>query len=214
MSRSKAKVKRPSHKTVLQILTGSIAAYKAPDLIKGMKAEGMRVVCVMTQAAHEFVTPTVLRTVSGERVYSEMFPKDTPFGVLHTSLADLADLVLVAPATANFIAKLATGISDDLASCICLATRKPILIVPAMNDGMYLHPITQKNIAQLKALGYYFLDPIEGELACGRVGVGHITTDESIRAAIQDILQKKNCPATVSGLNLRVHSTVPCTPKN
>ena len=191
MSRSKEKVKRPSHKTVLQILTGSIAAYKSPDLIKGMRADGMRVVCVMTAAAHEFVTPTVLRTVSGERVYSEMFPKDAPFGILHTSLAELPDLVLVAPATANFIAKLAARISDDLAGCICLATRKPIVIVPAMNDGMYFHPITQKNIAQLKALGYHFLDPIEGELACGKVGVGHITTDASIRAAIRGILHKK-----------------------
>ncbi len=191
MSRSNPKVKKPSRKTILQIVTGSIAAYKSPDLIKGMKADGIRVICVMTESAHEFVTRTVLRTVSGETVYSEMFPKDAPFGVLHTSLADLPDLVLVAPATANFIAKLATGISDDLASCICLATRKPILIVPAMNDGMYLHPITQKNIAQLKALGYYFLDPVEGELACGRVGVGHIATDVNIRAEVQDILQKK-----------------------
>jgi len=191
MSRLKAKGKRDSHKTVLQILTGSIAAYKSPDLIKGMKADGIRVICIMTEAAKQFVTPTVLRTVSGERVYSEMFPQDAPFGVLHTSLAELPDLVLVAPATANFVAKLATGISDDLASCVCLATRKPILIVPAMNDGMYFHPITQKNLAQLKALGYHILDPIEGELACGRVGVGHITTDASIRAAIQNILQKK-----------------------
>ena len=194
MLRSRPKAKRLSGKTVLQILTGSIAAYKTPDLIKRMRSEGARVICIMTESAKEFVTPTVLRTVSGERVYSEMFPQDAPFGVLHTSLADLPDLVLVSPATANFIAKLATGISDDLASCICLATRKPILIVPAMNDGMYFHPITQKNIAQLKALGYHVLDPIEGELACGRVGVGHITNDESIRTAIQDILQKKIRP--------------------
>lgn len=193
MSKLRAKAKKAaSHKTVLQILTGSIAAYKSPDLIKGMRGEGLRVVCVMTESAQEFVTPTVLRTVSGERVYSEMFPKDAPFGVLHTSLADLPDLVLVSPATANFIAKLATGISDDLASCICLATRKPILIVPAMNDAMYTHPVTQKNIAQLKALGYHFVDPIEGELACGRVGVGHIAAEANIRAAVQGILQKNN----------------------
>lgn len=192
MLKPKAKARNRSSKTVLQILTGSIAAYKSPDLIKGLKADGVRVVCVMTACAVEFVTPTVLRTVSGERVYSEMFPKDAPFGVLHTSLADLPDLVLVAPATANFIAKLAAGISDDLASCVCLATRKPILIVPAMNDQMYSHPITQKNIAQLKALGYFFLDPVEGELACGRVGVGHIASDESIRSMIHGILQKKS----------------------
>ena len=191
MLRSKPKARRPSGRTVLHILTGSIAAYKAPELIKKMKDEGVRVVCVMTDSAKEFVTPTVLRTVSGERVYSEMFPQDTPFGVLHTSLADLPDLVLVSPATANFIAKMATGISDDLASCLVLATRKPVLVVPAMNDNMYLHPVTQKNIAQLKALGYHFVDPIEGDLACGRVGVGHIAPEEVILASVKSLLSPK-----------------------
>lgn len=173
-------------------MTGSIAAYKAPDLIKKMRDAGARVVCVMTHCAKEFVTPTVLRTVSGERVYSDMFPQDAPFGVLHTSLADLPDLVLVSPATANFIAKMATGISDDLASCLVLATRKPLLIAPAMNDNMYAHPVNQRNMAQLKALGYHFVDPVEGDLACGRVGVGHIAPDESILASIQSILSRKS----------------------
>ena len=191
MLRSKARGRRPSGKTVLHILTGSIATYKAPELIKKMKDAGARVVCVMTNCAKEFVTPTVLRTVSGERVYSEMFPQDAPFGVLHTSLADLPDLVLISPATANFIAKMATGISDDLASCLVLATRKPILVAPAMNDHMYTHPVTQKNMAQLKALGYHFADPVEGDLACGRVGVGHIAPDESILASVQNILSRK-----------------------
>ncbi len=191
MLRSKPKAKKLSGKTVLHILTGSIAAYKAPELVKKMKDEGARVVCVMTACAKEFVTPTVLRTVSGERVYSEMFSQDAPFGVMHTSLADLADLVLVSPATANFIAKMATGISDDLASCLVLATRKPILVAPAMNDNMYTHPVTQKNIAQLKALGYHFVDPVEGDLACGRVGVGHIAPEESILAAVKNILSQK-----------------------
>jgi len=156
-----------------------------------MKDEGARVVCVMTNSAKEFVTPTVLRTVSGERIYSEMFPQDAPLGVLHTSLADLPDVVVVSPATANFIAKMATGISDDLASCLVLATRKPILVVPAMNDNMYLHPVTQKNIAQLKALGYRFADPVEGDLACGRVGVGHIAPEASILDLVKSILFSK-----------------------
>ncbi len=191
MLKSKPKARRLSGRTVLHILTGSIAAYKAPELIKKMKDSGVRVVCVMTDSAKEFVTPTVLRTVSGERVYSEMFPQDVPFGVLHTSLADLPDLVLVSPATANFIAKMATGISDDLASCLVLATRKPVLVVPAMNDNMYLHPVTQKNIAQLKALGHHFVDPIEGDLACGRVGVGHIAPEEVILASVKSLLSPK-----------------------
>lgn len=192
MLRSKPRAKRLSGKTVLHILTGSIAAYKAPELIKRIKAEGARVVCVMTSCAKEFVTPTVLRTVSGERVYSEMFPQDAPFGVLHTSLADLPDLVLISPATANFIAKMATGISDDLPSCLVLATRKPILIAPAMNDNMYTHPITQKNMAQLKALGYHFADPVEGYLACGRMGVGHIASEDTILAAVAHILSSRS----------------------
>ncbi|MFA5159814.1 MAG: flavoprotein [Candidatus Omnitrophota bacterium] len=191
MLKSKAKARRLSGRTVLHILTGSIATYKAPELIKKMKDEGARVVCVMTGCSREFVTPTVLRAVSGERVYSEMFPQDAPFGVLHTSLADLSDLVLVSPATANFIAKMATGISDDLASCLVLATRKPILVIPAMNDNMYMHPVTQKNIAQLKALKYHFVDSIEGDLACGRVGVGHIASEESILTSVENILSPK-----------------------
>lgn len=145
----------------------------------------------MTACAKEFVTPTVLRTMSGERVYSEMFHQDAPFGVLHTSLADLSDLVLISPATANFIAKMATGISDDLASCLVLATRKPVLVVPAMNDAMYMHPVTQKNISQLKALGYHFVDPIEGDLACGRVGIGHIAPEEAILASVRGLLSSK-----------------------
>ncbi|OQA55729.1 MAG: Coenzyme A biosynthesis bifunctional protein CoaBC [Candidatus Omnitrophica bacterium ADurb.Bin277] len=188
MSRLKPKTKRFSNRTILQVLTGSIAAYKAPDLIRAIRQEGGRVVCVQTACSREFVTETVLRTVSGERVYSEMFPKDAPFGVLHTSLADLPDLVLVSPASANFIAKLASGIADDLASCVCLATRSPILIVPAMNDNMYNHPVTQRNIAQLKAIGYRFVDPVEGDLACGRVGIGHIAAPETILAAVTAIL--------------------------
>lgn len=191
MLKTKPRARKRSGRTVLHILTGSIAAYRAPEFIKRMKAEGWRVVCVMTRCAGEFVTPTVLRSVSGERVYSEMFPQDAPFGVMHTSLADLADLVLVSPATANFIAKMATGISDDLASCLVLATRKPILVVPAMNDHMYMHPVTQRNIAQLKALGYYFVDPVEGNLACGRVGIGHIASEESILASVKNILSQK-----------------------
>jgi phosphopantothenoylcysteine synthetase/decarboxylase len=191
MLKSRPKARKLSGKTVLHILTGSIAAYKTPELIKKMRGEGARVVCVMTACAKEFVTPTVLRTVSGERVYSEMFPQDAPFGVLHTSLADLPDVVLVSPATANFIAKMATGISDDLASCLILAARKPILVAPAMNDNMYLHPVTQKNIAQLKALGYQFVDPTEGDLACGRVGIGHIAPEEAILASVQNILSQK-----------------------
>lgn len=191
MLRSKRSPKKLSNKTVLLVLTGSIAAYKTPDLIKALKEAGAKVICVQTACSKEFVTETVLRTVSGERVYSEMFPKDASFGVLHISLADQPDVVLAAPASANFIAKLAAGLADDLASCLVLATRRPVLIAPAMNDHMYTHPLTQRNIAQLKAIGYGFIDPVEGELACGRTGWGHIASHEKILEAVADTIKKR-----------------------
>jgi phosphopantothenoylcysteine synthetase/decarboxylase len=189
MSKSRPRVKRLSNKTVLQIVTGSIAAYKVPDLVKLMIEDGARVVCVQTASSKAFVTETVLRTVSGERVYSDLFPKEAPWGVMHTSLADLADVVLIAPASADFIAKLASGIADDLGTCVCLATRQPILIAPAMNDHMYTHPLTQRNMAQLKAIGYRFVGPVEGDLACGRTGVGHIAPLATILESLVSVLK-------------------------
>ncbi|HOG23865.1 MAG: Coenzyme A biosynthesis bifunctional protein CoaBC [Candidatus Omnitrophica bacterium ADurb.Bin292] len=189
MSKSSPRAKRLSSKTVLQIVTGSIAAYKTPDLVKMMKEDGAKVICVQTDSSRKFVTETVLRTVTGERVYSDLFPNETPWGVMHTSLADLADVILIAPASANFIAKLAHGIADDLGTCVCLATRRPILIAPAMNDHMYTHPLTQRNMAQLKAIGYRFVDPVEGDLACGRTGVGHIAPLATILESLVSVLK-------------------------
>ena len=115
--------------------------------------------------------------------------------VASTSAAEAvqdADLVLIAPATATTIAKLAHGIADNILTCTVLATRAPVIVSPAMNDNMYTHPVTQKNIAQLKALGYHFVDPVEGNLACDRVGVGHIASDESMLASVTNILSSKS----------------------
>ena len=164
-----------ARKTVLHVLTGSIAAYKAGDLIEALKDEGARVICVPTASAQHFITPLVLRAVSGERVYTDFFSPDTPYSVLHTSLAEEADLVLVAPASADFIARLAAGLADDLASCIILATRKPVILAPAMNDQMYANVITQRNIRTLKETGYRFIDPVKGHLVCGKEAMGHIS---------------------------------------
>ena len=189
MSSRKPKVKSPRRstrakslrrKTVLHILTGSVAAYKAGDLVRDMREGGARVICVMTDAAKHFVSPLVLRALSGERVYHEFFATDTPYDVLHTSLADEADVVLVAPASADFIARLAGGFADDLASCIILACKKPIILAPAMNDQMLEHPLTQQNIRKLKSIGYHFIDPIEGHLVCGKEAVGHISDSSTI----------------------------------
>lgn len=179
-------------KTILQIVTGSIAAYKAGDLIQVLRAEGARVICVMTPSAKHFVTPLVLRAVSGEPVYGDFFTTESPYDVIHTSLAEKADLVLVAPASADFIAKLACGLADDLASCILLAARRPVVIAPAMNDQMYTHPLTQENIRKLKKIGYAFVDPVEGPLVCGKEAMGHISDSSTITASLKQILAKRS----------------------
>jgi phosphopantothenoylcysteine decarboxylase/phosphopantothenate--cysteine ligase len=151
--------------------------------------EGARVICVMTPSAKHFVTPLILKTFSGNPVYEDFFTTDACYGVLHTDLQEAADLILVAPASANFLAKMRCGLADDLASCILLATRKPVLIAPAMNDLMYEHPMTQTNMAQLKAIGYEFVDPIKGMLACGREGVGHVAEPNTIVDRVESLLK-------------------------
>ncbi|MBI3313228.1 MAG: hypothetical protein HYZ83_03245 [Candidatus Omnitrophica bacterium] len=169
------KEKRLKDKVVLHVLTGSIAAYKTGDLIEALRGEGARVICVMTESAKKFITPLTLRAISGNPVYHDFFSPDTPYDVLHTSLAEQADLILVAPASANFIARLAAGMADDLASCTILAARSPVAIAPAMNDQMYAHPLTQKNIQILKSISYHFIDPVKGHLVCGKEALGHIS---------------------------------------
>lgn len=144
--------------------------------------------CVLTKAAESFVTPLAVRAFSGQPVYGEFFSHETPYDVLHTSLAEENDLILAAPASADFIARLAAGMADDLASCVVLASRKPILVAPAMNDHMYHHPLTQRNLGVLKGAGYHILDPIEGDLVCGKTAIGHIPEPRSIADAVQNIL--------------------------
>lgn len=189
MKKSSPKAKSLPRKTIVLIVSGSIAAYKIGDLVTLLRSEGARVVCVMTESAKHFVTPLVLRALSGERVYQDFFSPDAPYDVLHTSLAEEADLVLAAPASADFIARLAAGMADDLGSCIVLATQKPVVIVPAMNDQMYQHPLTQQNIEKLKSIGYKIIDPIQGHLVCGKEAVGHISSPEVILREVSKILR-------------------------
>lgn len=191
MKKSNPKAKKLQGKTVLHVLTGSIAAYKAGDVIQALRAEGARVICVMTACAKHFVTPLSLRALSGEYVYHDFFSTETPYGVVHTSLVETSDAVLVAPASANFIARLAAGFADDLASCLILATPRPVLIAPAMNDQMYLHPITQANIRKLKEIGYHVIDPIEGRLACGKEAIGHISDPQTIVQSVAEAVSHK-----------------------
>ena len=165
---------KKSAKTVILGVTGSIAAYKACELTSLLKKEGFYVKVLLTREAKEFVTALTLQTLSQNKVIMDMFESPEEWNPIHTSLAEEADLILIAPATANIIAKLASGICDDILTCTIFASDAPVLIAPAMNDKMYGHKIVQENIAKLKKTGYRFIGPIKGHLACGCEAVGHI----------------------------------------
>jgi phosphopantothenoylcysteine decarboxylase/phosphopantothenate--cysteine ligase len=179
-------------KRVVLGVTGGIAAFKAAEIASSLVRSGTCVHVVMTREAEEFVTPLTMQTLSRNKVYRGMFDMPESWDVEHVALADQADLVLIAPATANMIGKLAAGICDDFLSCIVTATKAQVLLAPAMNDGMYRHPIVQENIAKLKKIGYAFIGPREGRLACGRDGAGRMCEPQEIVAAALGLFQKKN----------------------
>jgi phosphopantothenoylcysteine decarboxylase/phosphopantothenate--cysteine ligase len=173
-------------KKIILGVTGSIAAYKAADLIRRFIGEKFKVSVVMTKEAEHFITPLTLSCLSGEKVYSEMFDEyGGSFSMPHIILAQEADIFLIAPATANIIGKLAYGIADNLLTCIALATKAPILIAPAMNTQMYENKIVQENCRKLENQGIQFIDPVRGKLACGITGSGHIADEDSIVQAVQ-----------------------------
>jgi len=161
-------------------VSASIAIYKACDLVRRLQDEKFSVTVVMTLDAQELIKPVVFQSLSGNKVYCDMFDATSEWGIGHVSLADKADLVLIAPATANIIAKVRGGIADDLLTCLVLATEAPVLFAPAMNVNMYKNKITQKNIAELKTLGYKFVGPRAGKLACGKAGIGCLAEVEEI----------------------------------
>lgn len=189
MKKPKKSPKSLNGKTILLCITGSIAAYRSCDLLRELKRQGADVFCLMTEAATRFVAPLTFHALSGHPVYSDPFSTQEDWNVLHTMLADKADLILIAPATANMIAKLASGLADDLVSSAILASKAKVLIAPAMNDNMYAHPLTQANIKKLSQIGYQFVSPIEGDLVCGRVGVGHIEENDTILKSALQILR-------------------------
>jgi phosphopantothenoylcysteine decarboxylase/phosphopantothenate--cysteine ligase len=161
-------------------VTASIAIYKACEIVRRLKGEAFSVTVVMTAEAEELIRPIVFQSLSGNRVYQGLFLEPDTWEIEHISLAEKADLVLVAPATANVIAKIASGICDDLLTCVISATKAPVLIAPAMNENMYRNKITQANIKKLQDLGYRFIEPRIGKLACGRTGVGCLAEVETI----------------------------------
>jgi phosphopantothenoylcysteine decarboxylase/phosphopantothenate--cysteine ligase len=171
-------------------VTGSIAAYKAGDLIRRLQDAEYSVSVVMTKEAESFISPLTLEALSGNRVAGDMFlGSSVSWQMEHVKLAEQADLLLIAPATAHILAKLANGFADDLICSTALASLAPKLIAPAMNTNMYRHPVTQDNIKRLKEIGYHFIGPIEGRLACGTTGPGHLADIMTIVEAVNTILK-------------------------
>lgn len=175
-----------SGRTVLLVITGGIAAYKTPDLVRRLRERGARVRVVMTKGATGFITPLTLGAVSGEPVFSELWDRDAEHDIGHIRLAREADLVVVAPATADFMAKMANGLADDLASTVLLATTADVLIAPAMNPKMWDHPATKRNAKTLQADGVRFIGPESGEMAeSGESGIGRMAEPMDIAMAVE-----------------------------
>ncbi len=175
-------------KNVVLGVTGSIAAYKACDIVSRLRKQGVDVHVILTRAGAEIITPLALETMSANPVVVDMFHRENPWEVEHISLAKRADVFLVAPATANFLGKAAHGIADDMLTTTILATRAPVLVAPAMNVNMYENPVVQENIALLKKRGWHFIEPDAGLLACGDVGKGRLAEPEAIVAAAMELL--------------------------
>ena len=175
-----------SRKKILLGITGSIAAYKSLQIVRDLTTSEAEVQVVLTPTAHRFVPPLTLQVFSGRPVLSNLFDPENEMA--HLSLAQKADLILVAPATAHFISKMAIGLADDLLSTLLLATSAPILIAPAMDLGMWEHPAVQENIARLKGRGLNVIEPIVGPLASGRVGMGRMADERKIVAQVSSLL--------------------------
>jgi len=179
-------------KNIVVGVSGGIAAYKTPELVRILRQQEAQVQVVMTRNSQEFITPLTLQTVSNNQVITEMFVPLTTAEVTHVSLADKADLVVIAPATANVIAKIALGLADDLLSTTVLATRAPILLAPAMNVNMFTNPVTQENLQALRKRGVFTVGPEKGELACGWEGEGRMAEVNKIFNFIKSILVPKD----------------------
>ena len=172
-------------KRVLLIVTGGIAAYKCPELVRRLRERGFAVRCVMTEAAKQFVTPLALGAVSEDRVYDELFSLTDEHEMGHIQLSRDADVLLVAPATGNILAKMAHGEAGDLATTVLLATDKPVMAAPAMNVRMWEHAATQANVATLTQRGVSFIGPEEGDMACGEYGMGRMSEPTDIADAVE-----------------------------
>lgn len=198
---------------ILLIISGGIAAYKSLELVRQLRKRGLSVRAVLTESAANFVTPLSLGVLTEDHVYGAMFDLKEEREIGHIQLSRQADLIVVAPATANILAKMAAGIADDLATTILLATDKPVLAVPAMNVRMWHHKATQRNLERLRADGIHIMEPDSGDMACGEYGKGRLPEPEAIAEEIQRLLssvradpvealcflEEKGSPSTISG---------------
>ncbi len=178
-------------KNILLGVSGSISAYKACDLITELRQQGFSVTVVMTKDAHHFITKLTLQSFANSEVIEDFFSTPGRTKPVHIELAKHSDLILVAPASADIIAKLAHGLADDVLACTALASDAPLVIVPAMNEKMYAHKFTQENIDRLKKNGALIVPPIHGHLVCSEEGMGHIAENASILQAVKRKLGSK-----------------------
>ena len=183
-------------KNIVIGVTGGIAAYKAVEVVSRLRKAGANTHVIMTREATEFVTELTFREISGNSVTVDMWAKVTNFKVEHIALANLADIMLIVPATANIIAKAAAGIADDMLSTTILATKAPLFFAPAMNTNMYENPVTQENIAKLKARGIHIIEPASGALACGTSGKGRLPEPITI---VEELLAFSNISKSLTG---------------
>lgn len=197
-------------KRIVLGITGGIAAYKAASLCSSLVKAGAHVDVIMTEGATQFITPLTLQTISRNRVITNVFAEDDPSVVSHIDLADAADLVVIAPATANVIAKMAHGIADDMLTTTLIATRAPLIVAPAMNVHMYDHPTVRNNVETLEQRGVQFVEPGVGQLACGYVGKGRLAEPEEIfeviraRLAMAPLLANRKILITAGGTIERI----------
>lgn len=173
-------------KNIILGVTGSIAAYKAAIIVSKLKSHGFDITVVMTKSAQSFIHPLTFRTLSQNKVVTDIFIDESVYDPQHVSIAYKSDLIVIAPATANIIGKLASGIADDALTSTVMAAEVPVIIAPAMEENMYKNPITQRNINILREVGYKFVGPEKGRLASGRTGEGRLADIETIIQAIVD----------------------------
>jgi phosphopantothenoylcysteine decarboxylase/phosphopantothenate--cysteine ligase len=174
---------------VLLIVGGGIAAYKSLELVRLLKKARHAVTPVLTSGGEHFVTAMSLGTLAESRVYTSLWEPKDEVEIGHIQLSRSADFILDCPATADLLAKMAAGIADDLATTLLLATDKPVVVAPAMNVRMWLHPATQRNVEQLKADGVHVINPVEGEMACGEHGPGRLPEPDQIMESLRDFLK-------------------------